>query len=304
MTTQPRVSIVIAAYNYGRYLADTLRSVEQQTFDQWECIVVDDASTDGTREVVERFVDRDPRFQYLGLDRNLGVSAARNTGLAAAKGEYIQLLDADDQIAPQKLEHHLAYLVEHPEVSIVYSGHIRFTQVPRFTDPSELPMADQVSGVAALRRGIKGNFLRLNTVLFRSNILRVVNGFREEFRYAEDWDFWLRAMAAGSVVSFLNDERAKAAVRDTVGSLSKDLPAMRAFHLPVRQSLWVNRNLDPRHRVSLLLRYVDFMWEMILVKRERVIILPEGRWPFLGLVSITAALSLPLWVLVRLFIKR
>ena len=63
MTTQPRVSIVIAAYNYGRYLADTLRSVEQQTFDQWECIVVDDASTDGTREVVERFVDRDPRFQ-------------------------------------------------------------------------------------------------------------------------------------------------------------------------------------------------------------------------------------------------
>src|SRR5690606_9556637 len=110
MNAVPRVSVVVAAYGHGRYIGEALRSVEAQTLREWECIVVDDASTDDTPAVVRDFTVRDPRFRCVRLGRNRGVSVARNTGLREARGEYVQLLDADDLIAPGKLAVQAAYL--------------------------------------------------------------------------------------------------------------------------------------------------------------------------------------------------
>lgn len=304
MNGTPRVSVVMAAYNYGQYIADALHSVAAQTLTDWECIIVDDRSTDDTAVVVRSFVDRDPRFRYIRSTENQGVSAARNKGFALAKGEYVQLLDADDVVAPGKFALQAAFLDAHPEVSIVYSDHLRFTTTPAFHTQGSLRADEKVSGKAALHRGVKSNFLRINAVLFRRALVEHIGGFRAPFRYAEDWDFWLRAMSTGHAVHFLDDPGAMAGVRDTQGSLSKDLPAMRSFHLPVRQSLWVTGKLGLRERVSLLLRYVDFMWELLLVKREPVIMLPEGRFSFMVLVVLVAVPLLPFWLFMRLFLRR
>lgn len=304
MNTTPCVSVIVATYNYGRYIADALRSVETQTFIDWECIVVDDASTDDTAAVVQGFTARDPRFRYVRLERNTGVSAARNTGFGHARGTYVQLLDADDLIAPRKLELQAAWLDAHVDTDIVYSDHVRFTEVAGFHSVGLLKEDERVSGKAALRRAIRSNFLRLNAVLFRRSLLAEIGGFRDRFRYAEDWDFWLRTMSTGYTLHFLDEPDAMAAVRDTPGSLSKDLPAMRSFHLPVRQSLWVNGRLSVGERCSLLLRYVDFLLEMVIVKRERVVVLKEGRWTFFPLVAVAAVLVSPLWLLMRATLRR
>jgi glycosyltransferase involved in cell wall biosynthesis len=99
----PTVSVIVTCFNYGQYLNDALRSVKQQTFESWECIVVDDGSTDDTRDIATAWSVKDKRFKYI-YQENSGVSSARNTGLNEACGHYIQILDADDLLEIDKLK--------------------------------------------------------------------------------------------------------------------------------------------------------------------------------------------------------
>src|ERR1700753_1435580 len=108
-----RVSVIIPTYNYGAYITDAIESLRAQTYESWECVVVDDGSTDDTAEVVARFVERDPRVRYLRQE-NQRQSVAKNTGLAATAGEYIQFLDSDDRIEPLKFERQVEFLETHP----------------------------------------------------------------------------------------------------------------------------------------------------------------------------------------------
>src|SRR5690606_13459543 len=117
LTKQALISVIIPCYNYGHFLAKTLGSLMSQTYPHWECIVVDDGSTDNTQQVTERFVINDPRFRYI-FQENSGVSAAKNTGIRNSKGDYIQFLDSDDLIENKKFEHQIAFMKQHAEVDI------------------------------------------------------------------------------------------------------------------------------------------------------------------------------------------
>jgi glycosyltransferase involved in cell wall biosynthesis len=92
----PKISIIVINYNYENYLREALESVRVQTFKDFECIVIDDASTDDSVKVIQEYCDKDNRFQLIQHKENKGPSAARNTGINAAKGEYIMFLDSDD----------------------------------------------------------------------------------------------------------------------------------------------------------------------------------------------------------------
>ena len=92
----PRVSIIIPNRNYAKFLPDCLASVSAQTLQDWECIVIDDNSTDKSCEIITEYCECDPRFRLIHHDKTLGISAARNTGLGAALGDYIAFLDSDD----------------------------------------------------------------------------------------------------------------------------------------------------------------------------------------------------------------
>src|SRR5207248_11405301 len=115
----PLVSIIIPAYNYERYINDVLGSVTDQTYDKWECIVVDDGSTDDTAGVVRYWAMWHPLIRLVQHDTNKGVSAARNRGFAESSGELIQFLDADDRLLREKLARHVRFLEEHPETGVV-----------------------------------------------------------------------------------------------------------------------------------------------------------------------------------------
>jgi len=116
----PKFSVVIPAYNQAQYLPNTINSILNQTYNNFEIIVVNDASPDNTNEVIQQFTD--PRVNLLIHEKNKGLPGARNTGMRAATGEYIALLDADDYFHPQKLEVHAAYLEQHPEIAVTYNS--------------------------------------------------------------------------------------------------------------------------------------------------------------------------------------
>src|SRR6266545_4787722 len=174
--TTPRVTVIIAAYNYAPFIGEALDSVLAQTFADWECVVVDDGSTDATPEIVKQWVARDSRFRYVRQE-NRGPNTARNVGLSQSSGEYVQFLDADDRLAPSKLAAHARYLDEHPDVDIVYGPATFFrTDEPEkvlYSRDGQLsrPLMPQVfSGQEALRKLQMFNIMPILAALTRQSV--------------------------------------------------------------------------------------------------------------------------------------
>src|SRR5882672_2663017 len=122
MTTSPhgpKVSVLLPVWNAERYLAGSIESVLDQTFADFELLIVDDASTDGSRALIERYRDR--RIRLVENEKNLGVTRSLNLGLERARGRYVARADADDLCAPERLERQVAFLDAHPEVALVAS---------------------------------------------------------------------------------------------------------------------------------------------------------------------------------------
>lgn len=114
---QPKISVIMPVYKVEHYVAHSIQSVLDQTFDNWELLVVDDASPDASASVIARFTD--PRIRYIRHETNLGVSEARNTGIRHARGEYLALLDSDDIALPERLAAQIRYLERHPKIGLV-----------------------------------------------------------------------------------------------------------------------------------------------------------------------------------------
>ncbi|MCU1279812.1 MAG: glycosyltransferase family 2 protein, partial [bacterium] len=226
MTPNPLVSVIVPAFNYGHFLAHTLASVQAQTHSRWECIVVDDGSTDDTWEVSFAHAQRDPRIKYIRRN-NGGLAAARNTGLGAARGDYVQFLDADDAIEARKLETQVAYLERQPHVGIVY-GDVRYfdseTGARRcglFVDEPWMPQSSG-SGERLLRTLIRANIMVVNAPLVRRSVVDEVGRFDETLRSLEDWEYWIRCAAVGTWFEYRQDEGTLSLVRAHRRSMSQD----------------------------------------------------------------------------------
>jgi len=113
---KPLVSIIITSYNYGRYLADAIESAQRQTFPNIEIIVVDDGSTDNTRDVAERYPVR-----YI-FQKNRGAAAAKNRGIKCSHGEFFRYLDADDKLAPEYVRKTMEQMMKEPKIGFVCTG--------------------------------------------------------------------------------------------------------------------------------------------------------------------------------------
>lgn len=115
----PLVTVIVPCYNQSKYLPFTLESILNQSYQNWECIIIDDGSPDNTEDIAKIWCNKDKRFNYI-LQKNLGVSAARNKGISIANGDYVQFLDADDQLEVEKFEHQVHFLEQNPLVDIIY----------------------------------------------------------------------------------------------------------------------------------------------------------------------------------------
>jgi glycosyltransferase involved in cell wall biosynthesis len=183
----PAVSVVIATHNYGRYLGGALESALGQSFGDLEVIVVDDGSTDGSDEVVRRYL-RDGRVRYCRTD-HLGQPRAKNTGIRLARAPLLAFLDADDLWLPEKLERQMALLRDDPDVGVVYCPRRVIDADGRELDfryPE--PLRGWVLGPI-----FHTNFVCFSSCVVRRGVLDVVGGFDEGLELAIDYDLWLRA---------------------------------------------------------------------------------------------------------------
>lgn len=182
----PRVSVLIATRDYGQYLAEALRSVQTQTFTDWECVLVDDGSRDNTTQVVQTFL-ADPRFRVVRSD-NLGQARAKNLALRLSQAPLVAFLDGDDVWLPSKLDRQVRIMDAHPLLGVCFTR--RFLINPR----GELLTAARPT----LPRGnIFDDVLLTNTVCFssvlvRRTVLDHVGGFDVGMQLAIDYDLWLR----------------------------------------------------------------------------------------------------------------
>jgi len=204
----PLVSIIVPCYNYAHYLGLTLENIRTQEYQHWECLIIDDGSTDDTSSVAALFVKADGRFRYLHQS-NRGLSAARNYGLAESRGVYIQFLDSDDFIHSAKIAKQVAILEADKEIDITYGKSFFF-----FDDNlSELYPTRKKSGAspkknlqvngrgkAVLGKLLINNIMEVSCALLKKELTKKVGFFDESFKSwgAEDIDLAYRLHVNGT----------------------------------------------------------------------------------------------------------
>ncbi len=219
-----KFTVIIPTYNYGHYIKECLNSLLLQTYKNWECIIVDNASTDNTEQLCSEFLS-DVRFLYTRLSENKGPSFARNFALKKAIGSFILFLDADDLIEPLKLQA-AAAILSNTNVDFVFTDYAYFNtenveqkQIITFKNrykggivKTELINTDLISE----------NLFAISCVVCNIKILKEANFFDESILYNEDWDLWLR-ISFNDVVYYYDDSLNSATlIRNHNTSHSKD----------------------------------------------------------------------------------
>jgi glycosyltransferase involved in cell wall biosynthesis len=190
----PRFSIVVPAYNAEATLAETLDAVCAQTFGDWECIVVDDGSVDGTLALARSYEGADPRFRVI-TQENRGTGGAYNAGVSAAGGDWVSICSADDVLLPPHLASMSRAIDEHPECDI-FSCNGYFWH----PDGSRELVYPEGEAAAAGSWSLEETFIHCFFSVgacYRRSLFDTVGGYLTDV-FGEDYDFWLRAMASGA----------------------------------------------------------------------------------------------------------
>lgn len=182
----PLVSVIIGVHNGQRFLHRAVRSILGQTLTDLELIVVDDGSTDGTGRILSSI--RDSRLTVLKNDKNRGLTVSLVRALEVARAPYVARMDADDVSEPCRLERQVSYLETRPEVGLLGAAASRLDL--RGRPLGGCPVYTRAKGLQ--RRLLKHNCFVHGSVVMRRELLEQVGGYRIPFRYAQDYDLWLR----------------------------------------------------------------------------------------------------------------
>ena len=211
----PRVSVITPAYNAAAFIAETIRSLRAQDFEDWEHVVVDDGSTDGTADAVAAV--RDERLRLL-RQANMGQSAAQNAGLAVARGSFVVMLDADDRLLPGTLSRLLEALAAAPQAIVAYGG-------AWFIDEAGRPFGKRPRIRGHPPQDCLEAFLGRNLLptggaaMIRADALRDAGGFDPTLVMAQDWECWCRLALRGPFVKIGGDPVIEYRIR--AGSVSR-----------------------------------------------------------------------------------
>ena len=224
-------SIVITAYNAHRTLRETLDSVLAQTFSDYEVWVVNDCSTDDTRQIIEEYMHLDARVHLLNNEKNLGAAESRNCGMQQATGEYIAFLDSDDVWLPEKLEKQIAFM-EKTGSDIGYCSY-------RFIDEEGQPIKKPyiVPARTDYKKMLGENVIGLSTAMIRGE-LKEHYRMRADF-YCEDYVFWMDLLKDGKVAAGLTEVLSLYRIRQDARSSNKKHVAKMRYRI-LRRYLKLN----------------------------------------------------------------
>ncbi|MAL59282.1 MAG: glycosyl transferase family 2 [Flavobacteriaceae bacterium] len=189
---QPIVSIIVPCFNQAHFLPESLDSVLQQTYVNWECIIVNDGSTDSTEVIAKEWTLKDARFSCISI-KNGGLSNARNTGIKNALGIYILPLDADDKLEPNYIALAVEAFQNSTELKVVYCKAIKFGSVEGSWDLQDFSL-DKLAYINMI----------FCSALFYKKDWEVVGGYDPKMKYGwEDWEFWISLLKNGGEVKRL-----------------------------------------------------------------------------------------------------
>ncbi|MCB2154202.1 glycosyltransferase family 2 protein [bacterium] len=188
----PTVSVILPVHNRESLVGRAIASVRAQTFEDWELIVVDDASTDATAEVVERAASIDPRIQLLRHEKNRGGNAARNTGLHASHGPWIALQDSDDEWLPRKLEAQMALVHDAEEHGKAMPGVVSCWYFEQDSSGQQRRVEPRIDGDAYVHL-LRQFFGTSATLLIRRAVFDRVGEFNADMFSCQEYEFLLRA---------------------------------------------------------------------------------------------------------------
>lgn len=201
----PTVSVIMPTYNYGRFIERAIRSVQLQTYQDFEIVVVDDGSTDGTEEIVRRIDDK--RIRYIKHPKNKGGNVARNTGIRAADGNYIAFLDSDDEWLPKKLALQIQMFSQSAKnVGMIYTGLNVIDVSGKKPSHIELPKASGQIFHLLLR----GNYITGggSSAVFKKECFETVGLFDETLPSGQEWEMILR-IAKKYEINYVNEPLVK-----------------------------------------------------------------------------------------------
>jgi glycosyltransferase involved in cell wall biosynthesis len=224
------ISVIIPVFNQSPFLDESLNSVLEQTLQNWECIIIDDFSTDDSEIIAKKWCQKDTRFSYF-KNAEKGVSNARNFGISKANGIYILPLDADDKIAPTFLEKvHLKFM-SNPNLSLVYSD-VTFFGIK--TNNYKLPKY-------SYKKLLTQNCFVISSV-FKKSDWKKVDGYDKKLESFEDWDFWIRVLDENSTVSKI-EEKLFFYRKHQKGSLSNKFATDVKFYLNLYDYIYIKNKM-------------------------------------------------------------
>jgi teichuronic acid biosynthesis glycosyltransferase TuaG len=220
--TDNNVSIIMPSYNSERYIKKSIDSVLNQTYKNWELIIIDDCSPDGSLSIIKEYCNVDSRIRLIVNEKNLGVAESRNAGMKAAQFSYIAFLDSDDLWLEKKLEVQTAFMQEN-------SVAISFTKYYRINDVDlQIGMVNKIPKSVNYYDLLKGNVIAMSTSMIDRRVVEKVNF--EKIGH-EDYFFWLETLKNGVLAKGIDDKLVNYRVHSTSLSSNKLKAVTYTWHI-------------------------------------------------------------------------
>lgn len=198
---RPLISVITPAYNAERFIEDAINSVLRQTYTHWEMIIVDDCSTDRTREIIKLYLRKDTRIKLIELKNNSGPAVARNVAFEHARGRYLAFLDADDQWMPEKLEKQLNFMQER-QIAFSFTKYIKIKE-----NNTETHSVVHIPDYVTYKQLLKHNVIGCLTVMLDTEMIGEVK--MVNMRSRQDYALWLTLCKKGFTAYGLQEVLAK-----------------------------------------------------------------------------------------------
>lgn len=183
MLDSPKISVIMSVYNGERYLREAIESVLNQSFTDFEFIIVNDASTDSSLEIIQSYDDE--RIKVIDNETNIGLTKSLNKAVKQARGEYIARQDADDISLPNRLEEQLRYFEQHPEVALLGTSIY-------IIDENGKILGKRTLSADPSKNFFQGSWFAHGSAMFKNEVVHALGRYNELFRYCQDYELWLR----------------------------------------------------------------------------------------------------------------
>ena len=251
----PLVSVVTPLFEAEKYIAETISSVQSQTYGNWELIVVDDFSADASVKIVEEFSERDERIILVKNEANKGAAVCRNLATDLAKGTYIAFLDSDDLWLPTKLEKQLEFMQEH-NCDVSYTSYLHI-------DKNSIPIKKRIKALASLsyKKQHSNNYVGNLTGIYHAGAIGKITS--PDIRKRQDWGVWLEAIKrSGKPALGLQEDLALYRVHSESMSGNK-------FGLIAHNFRFYNKHLG-HSWISSIYYLLQFFWEYFLIRPGQI----------------------------------